>query len=157
MEHTDESCGLKVVGQGELANQIRDDLAKKELTERVELLGPLWGDKLMKLMEDSAAIVIPSEWYDNLPLILCQANAIGKPVIASRIDGIPEYIREGQNGFLFEAGNVFELAKLVENVLSLSPREYTTLSDQTRSFALSELDYPNHYQNLMATIERLTA
>ena len=157
MEHTDEACGLKVVGQGELANQIRDDLAKKELTERVELLGPLWGDKLMKLMEDSAAIVIPSEWYDNLPLILCQANAIGKPVIASRIDGIPEYIREGQNGFLFEAGNVFELAKLVENVLSLSPREYTTLSDQTRSFALSELDYPNHYQNLMATIERLTA
>lgn len=156
MERTNSSCQLLVVGQGELTKQIQDDIAEKGLAERVKLLGPLWGDDLMRLIEECAAVVIPSEWYDNLPLMLCQANAVGKPVIASRINGIPEYVREAHNGFLFEVGDAVELAKLIEKVLSFSHNEYRHISNASRTFAEDVLDYPNHYHRLLEMIEKLT-
>jgi len=79
---------LRIVGQGEMETEVRSALAAPELAGRVELLGPLWGGVLDDLMAKAAAVVVPSEWYDNLPHVLCQAGALGKPVIASRIDGI---------------------------------------------------------------------
>jgi glycosyltransferase involved in cell wall biosynthesis len=108
-----------------------------------------------RLVEDSAAVVVPSEWYDNLPLILCQANAAGKPVIASRIDGIPEYVREGENGFLFEPGNPLQLAELIDRVLLMPASDYTRVSKSARAFAEVVLDYPNHYRKLMSMIEEV--
>jgi glycosyltransferase involved in cell wall biosynthesis len=149
MKLTAPDARLLVVGQGELAGRIQDEIKSPELLARVSWLGPKWGDELTALIEDCAAVVIPSEWYDNLPVVLCMANAIGKPVIASRINGIPEYVSEGKNGFLFEPGNSAELGNLIDRVLGLSSSEYRTLALASRMFAEEVLDYSNHYQRLM--------
>jgi glycosyltransferase involved in cell wall biosynthesis len=52
---------------------------------------------------------------------LLEAFAAGKPVIGARIGGIPEMIDEGVNGFLFEPGNVAELASMIERFIMLDP------------------------------------
>jgi len=46
-----------------------------------------------------------------MPLSLLEAMALGKVVIASRVGGIPEVIKDGKNGFLFKAGHAEELIK----------------------------------------------
>jgi len=145
---------LVIVGQGELSVQIQNEISRAGLEGRITLMGPLWDDEMICQIQNSAAVVIPSEWYDNLPLILCQANAAGKPVIASRINGIPEYVREGENGFMFETGNAIELAGLIDKVLGLSQEEYSLLSKRSRSFAENVFDYPNHYRILMEIIRQ---
>lgn len=155
MKRTASSSQLFVVGQGELAEQVQENIKSAELATRVSWLGPRWGDELTSLIQDSAAVVIPSEWYDNLPMILCRANAMGKPVIASRINGIPEYVFEGKNGFLFQPGNSAELGSLIDKVLGLSAMEYDQLSMESRTFAESELDYSIHYQRLMMEIQNI--
>lgn len=155
MKRTVPSSRLLVVGQGELAEQIQDEIKSTELSTRVSWLGPRWGDELTGLIQDSAAVVIPSEWYDNLPVILCRANAMGKPVIASRINGIPEYVSEGNNGFLFQPGNSTELGRLIDTVLGLSPVEYGKLSTESRVFAEDVLDYSNHYKRLMLEFQKI--
>jgi len=47
-------------------------------------------------------MVVPSIWNDTFPGVVFEALAFGKPVIGSRRGGIPEMIREGENGLLFE-------------------------------------------------------
>ena len=154
-----QSCGpnshLVIVGRGELADTVQESIRSTGLSDRIRFAGPLWGDEVSRLIESCAAVVIPSEWYDNLPMILCRANAMGKPVIASRINGIPEYVQEGINGYLFEPGNAIELASLIDQVLALSSAEYVNLSQSSRHFADDILDYPNHYINLMDHIRQV--
>jgi glycosyltransferase involved in cell wall biosynthesis len=144
-----------VVGEGLLEAELQEWVRNHGLTDRVRLTGPLWADDLHRVLSGACAVAVPSEWYDNLPLALCQANALGKPVLASRINGIPEYVQEGVNGFLFTAGNATELASIAERVLSLAPDEYAALSMRTRRFAEEHLDFQEHYRVLSGVFDAL--
>jgi glycosyltransferase involved in cell wall biosynthesis len=155
MEYAGNKCRLVVVGRGDLEGFIQHSLKSSHMAERIEFLGTLWGKEVDQLIENCAAVIIPSEWYDNLPMILCRANALGKPVIASRINGIPEYVQEGVNGFLFEPGNAIVLADHIDRVMNLSDWEYQQFSSRSRRFAEDTLDYSNHYRNLMNQVQSL--
>jgi glycosyltransferase involved in cell wall biosynthesis len=155
MKYTGIKSRLVIVGLGELESFIREFIAFNNLSKTVDYLGPRWGDDVNQLIENCAAIVIPSEWYDNLPMILCRANATGKPVIASRINGIPEYVQEGINGYLFEPGDEVELAGLIDKILNMSTIKYQNISVTSRKIAEDVMDYSNHYRNLMEHVQNL--
>lgn len=59
-------------------------------------------------------LVVPSIWPENSPLVIHEAFLAGIPVIASRIGGIPELVREGKNGMLFDPGNPGDLREKME-------------------------------------------
>ena len=143
------------VGEGELQAELQAFVERHSLRDRVRLAGALWGDELAAVMARACAIAVPSEWYDNLPLVICQANALGKPVLASRINGIPEYVQEDVNGFLFDPGNVDHLQALANRVLSLSPEAYAPLATRARRFAEERLDFEAHYRVLSGVFDRL--
>jgi glycosyltransferase involved in cell wall biosynthesis len=144
-----------IVGQGEMEAELREFVRSHGLDDRVQFTGPLWGDALQKILARACAVAVPSEWYDNLPLALCQANALGTPVLASRINGIPEYVDDALNGFLFTPGHSEELAALADRVLSLSRDEYAALAIRTRRFAEQRLDFKEHYRVLSGVLNRL--
>lgn len=148
VRQADRRVRLVIVGRGEAQEQVEELIVRYGLSDRISFLGPKWGQEVEELIRRSKAVVIPSEWYDNLPLILCQANACGKPVIASRINGIPEYVTEGENGFLFESGNPQALAEVMNQVASISGKAYHALSLTARKTAEDVFDYSNHYQIL---------
>jgi glycosyltransferase involved in cell wall biosynthesis len=144
-----------IVGHGDLEPELRAFVQQHGLTDRIEFAGALWGSDLARVLSEACAVAIPSEWYDNLPLILCQANALGKPVLASRINGIPEYVDESVNGFLFTPGHSSELAALLERVLSLNSEDYAALATRARRFAEERLDFKEHYRVLSRVFGRL--
>jgi glycosyltransferase involved in cell wall biosynthesis len=146
---------LRIVGQGEMETEVRSAIATPEVAGRAELLGPRWGEELEGLMAKAAVVVVPSEWYDNLPQVLCQAGALGKPVIATRIDGIAEHVREGTSGFLFPIRDAPALAGLIDRVLSLSESDYAALSRSCRSHAEQTFDFDVHYRALDDIVEQL--
>jgi glycosyltransferase involved in cell wall biosynthesis len=146
---------LRLVGQGELEPEVRSAVTSPPLAGRVELVGPRWGAELDELMAGAAAVVVPSEWYDNLPHVVCQAAALGKPVVASRIDGIPEHVREDVSGFLFPPGDAEALARSMERVLALSPADYAALSGRCRAHAEQAFDFDVHYRTLRGILDRL--
>jgi len=151
------NCRVVLVGTGELEGEVRARIARDGLDGRVRLLGPRWGDELRTIVRGAAAVAIPSEWYDNLPLVLCQANASGKPVLASRINGIPEYVHDGENGFLFEPGDARGLARLMDRIVGMPSAEYAAIARSSRTFAERSLDFDAHYATLSAAISRLRA
>ncbi len=103
---------LKVVGTGSLAEELQKRYMK------VDFLGYQSGQALIDVIAGAAFIVVPSEWYENCSMVVLESMALGKPVIGSRIGGIPEQIEDGKTGFLFEMGNVTELAEKMETLVN---------------------------------------
>lgn len=79
----------------------------------VQFLGYKTGEDLHELIRRSRAMVLPSEWYENAPMSVMEAYALGRPAIGANIGGIPELIREGETGDVFESGNVGDLTKVM--------------------------------------------
>lgn len=73
-------------------------------------------DDLPRIMSEIDLMVIPS-LMENYPLLVQEAFMHRVPVIASAAGGIPEAVRDGANGFLFEPGNVSQLAKLLQKII----------------------------------------
>ncbi|GAA5169778.1 glycosyltransferase family 4 protein [Viridibacterium curvum] len=94
---------VKVAGTGPLDETLRSRFPG------LQLLGYQSGEPLRQLIAGASAIVVPSEWHENCPMSVLEAMACGKPVIGSRMGGIPELVQEGVTGRLFECGNVAEL------------------------------------------------
>lgn len=61
--------------------------------------------ELPKLFEQTDMTVVPSLCYENSPTVIFESFSFGVPVLASRVEGIVELIREGENGMTFETGN----------------------------------------------------
>ena len=96
---------LKVVGTGPL----EEGLITKYRNSHIQFVGYKTGAELQKLLAESRFMVIPSEVYENNPLTILESLCAGIPVIGSDIGGIPELIKPGSNGLLFEAGNIKDL------------------------------------------------
>jgi glycosyltransferase involved in cell wall biosynthesis len=152
MTHAPENVCLDIIGQGELVSAVQALIQEQGLSDRVSLHGPQWGESMEQFVRECAAVIIPTEWYDNLPHILCQANMMGKPVIASRINGIPEYIEEDRNGYLFTPGDPHALSLLLRKVIETPPQEYATFSTNAHTYGRDVFSYPAHYQKLLEII-----
>ena len=117
MRHVGSSAGLKIVGTGPLEVQLRECATAFGL-RNVEFLGFQSGETLQALLAGAMCFVVPSEWYENSPLVIYEAMSLGKPVIGSRVGGIPELIVEDETGVTFEPGNAQTLAAALERLVT---------------------------------------
>ena len=74
------------------------------------------GKALSDLISGARFSVYPSEWYENCPFSVMESQMCGTPVLASRIGGIPELIKENETGELFEAGSTDELTAKINRL-----------------------------------------
>ncbi|MFA6417092.1 MAG: glycosyltransferase [Patescibacteria group bacterium] len=105
---------LKFVGDG--PQKIELDTLAKKINAHLEFLGFKSGEELKQLILKARAVVIPSIWLENMPLSLLEALSLGKVVIASNIGGIPEIIKDGDNGLLFIPGNIKDLVRKINDL-----------------------------------------
>ncbi|MDI3496435.1 MAG: hypothetical protein PWQ35_456 [Patescibacteria group bacterium] len=105
---------LKIAGLGPELDHLKD-LAKK-LKVEADFLGFKTGEELKKLIMEARAVVLPSIWYENMPLSMLEALSLKTIVIASAQGGLPEIIKPGYNGFLFTALDAKDLATKIKEL-----------------------------------------
>lgn len=104
---------LKVVGNGnELDNCIA--YASKESIQNVSFLGPKWNKELDPIIRDCEFVIVPSEWHEPSPYVALQSFSYGKPIIASKMGGLNDLIKENINGLFFEPGNALNLSNKID-------------------------------------------
>jgi glycosyltransferase involved in cell wall biosynthesis len=104
-------------GNGEFERQLRLQAERLGIAGSVDFLGELSRAQLIEAYRETSVMVIPSR-SEGLPLVLLEALWIGLPVVASAVDGLPEVIRDGENGLLVPAEDSSALAQALLRVLT---------------------------------------
>lgn len=133
---------LKVIGGGELSEELR--IKSEELKGKVEFLGFRQWTDIKDIVGKARFTVIPSEWYENNPLSVIEAECLGTPVLGSRIGGIPELIDEGMNGMTFESGNAGDLAEKIKAMYN-ADFDYKAIADA----AMKRYNAESYYGEIM--------
>ena len=114
----------------------------------VRFLGILEGEALKRAVARSRFVVVPSEWYENSPLVIYESMAMGKPVIGADMGGIPELIEPGVDGFLFPAGDAESLRNRIR-LLAEHPEMPRKMGRAARKKAERLFAPSAHYDRLM--------
>ncbi len=122
---------VRIAGTGPIERRLADLAARVEAPVRFE--GYRSGRELHDLIRGCRATVLPSEWYENAPISILESFALGKPVLGADIGGIPEIVRPGETGWLFESGSVASLAARLDEICTLGPEAVEALGRQARS------------------------
>lgn len=128
---------LILAGTGPDLDELRKLAA--QLGAAVTFVGFLSGGALHDAVRAARAVVLPSEWYENAPMSVLEAYALGKPVIGARIGGIPELVREGETGWGFASGNAESLAEVLRATMHQS--DATIRETGTRARAWVEVEF----------------
>lgn len=107
-------------GEGDERKAIEHTIAEKSLSH-CRVIGFQSGTALDQLMQESLAVIVPSVWYENAPLVVYEALALGTPVIASNHGGLTELIQHGKNGWLFTPGDARALAECLRVASTVKP------------------------------------
>lgn len=121
---------LRIAGTGPLEDSLRR--LAESLNANVEFLGYQRGKDLHDCIRAARAVVLPSEWYENAPLAIMEAYALGKPVIGAEIGGIPELIRIEETGVVFESRNVAKLAEVLARFVQMPASELSAMGQAGR-------------------------
>lgn len=109
-----------------------DELCReKQLDEKVAFIGVVTGKEKVNLFQSAMIYVLPS-YGENLPFSLLEAMSLGLPVVTTPVGAIPEIVKDGENGFLVEPGDVYALASSVNRLLSDEPLR-RAMSDANRA------------------------
>ena len=111
-EHPDVS--LVFIGKGDLDVDLRTRVLELRADDRVRFLG--WRDDIETIMQIIDLLVLPS-LNEGMGRVVVEAMAAGKPVVASKVGGIPDLIEHGKTGFLVPAADRDALAEAIARLV----------------------------------------
>ena len=143
----------KVLGGGPLEAEVRARIAERNLNH-VTCLGHCEGDALWKTVRHARAVVVPSEWYEPFGLVILEAMAASRPVIATTLAGPGEIVTDGEDGLLVPPRDPEALAQAMERLWSDAAlaRE---LGQRGRERVVVEYAPDVHYRRLMRLFEEV--
>ena len=143
---------LIIIGRGDVTyEKILREQARN--MENIKFLGFMDGTSLKKIINNSRFTILPSLWFEVFGLSLLESFASGKTVIASNIGGIPEIVKDGFNGLLFEPGNIKDCAEKI-NKLWNNPSLCREMGKNARNYVEKNFGPEEHYEKLMAIYQK---
>jgi len=119
--------------EGYLA-ELREAIDRVKLTQKIRIPGHCTDMPAALMAAD--VVVAPSIEPEAFGRVAVEAQAMGRPIVASRLGAQTETVVDGQTGFLFEPGNVDELAKLIERALAMPADQRATMAIAARDRVL---------------------
>ncbi len=123
-EHPDFE--LSLIGDGPMRPALETQIDALELHGCVHLLGSLDNARVREHLLQARAMLLPS-FAENLPVVIMEALALGRPVLSTYVAGIPELVEPGVCGHLVPAGDVDALTIAMGKLLETSPDELTRM------------------------------
>ena len=99
------------------------------------------------------ALVLPS-FSENMPVVIMEAMALGRPVISTYIAGIPELVQPGQTGWLVPASDQVALAEAMRQGLTTSPAELERMGQEARRHVMEHHDSLKEATKLLQQFDR---
>jgi colanic acid/amylovoran biosynthesis glycosyltransferase len=147
LAHKNTHFELVLAGDGELRSEIEASIRDYGLVSRVRITGWISTDEVRNEIASARALVLPS-FAEGLPVVLMEAMALRRPVIATYVAGIPELVRPGQDGWLVPAGDVIALVDAMQACLEMSADDIICMGKNGHDRALTLHDAEAEARNL---------
>jgi glycosyltransferase involved in cell wall biosynthesis len=147
--------GVVLVGDGELRPAVEAEIDRQKLRDHVKLLG--WRHDVPEILRCLNVFILTSFW-EGLPRVYLEALTAGVPIVGTRVDGADEVIKDGENGYLLEPGDVAGIAKQVRRLLDDSDLRTAmgrrAAADLPIEFDIYEMvrELEREYDRLIATV-----
>jgi len=128
---------LVIAGTGPLEAHVRQRAAGLPDVSFVGHVGP---EERRRLLGGCSAVVVPSQWWEVLGLVVFEAYEMEKPVLAARIGGLGEIVESGRTGFQFEAGDGAGLDEAIRTLLACSLEQRHHLGQNGRRWLIQHTD-----------------
>jgi glycosyltransferase involved in cell wall biosynthesis len=122
---------LTVAGDGPMREHLESRATRAGVRESIDFLGWLVPDRVPRLVGEHAVVIMPSR-QDSLPLVALEAGAMARPVVASRIGGLPEIIVHEETGVLVDSNDARGFAEACARLLS-APAEAARMGRAART------------------------
>jgi phosphatidyl-myo-inositol dimannoside synthase len=142
-------------------SEIQAVVATARVEKHVRMLGSLSDDDVIKMYQISDVVVLPALDIENdmegFGIVALEAAAAGKPVVATRVGGIPDAVEDGKNGLLVDPGDYNSLSEVITSLLK--DRESSFLKGQygrcrvNKDFSWHRI--ANRYENLFEATARM--
>jgi glycosyltransferase involved in cell wall biosynthesis len=145
---------LMLVGDGPDETMLREQVRQLGLSDNVSFFP--FTDEPVYAFERLDILVLPSLYKEGLPNVILEAMSMHLPVVASRMAGIPEVVKNGETGCLVEPGDAAGLAAAVDE-LWRDRKVYQELSANARKLMAAGFDKRNQFKAFLDHFETLTA
>lgn len=122
------NCRVVLVGDGEMRSLVERRAAELGMADRVEITGWVSSGRVREEILAARALVLPS-FLEGLPVVLMEAMALRRPVIASGVAGIPELVLGHQTGWLVPPGNVASLTSAIIECIDMPDIELRRMAE----------------------------
>jgi colanic acid/amylovoran biosynthesis glycosyltransferase len=132
---------LVFAGDGPMRGELEKLIEDYGLGKQVRITGWISSSAVAAEILAARALVLPS-FAEGLPVVIMEAMALRRPVLATYVAGIPELVTPGEHGWLFPAGSVDELTRAIEDCLSRSLDDLQRIGNaaHTRALARHSID-----------------
>ena len=146
---------LILIGDGPQRAEL-EAFARENQIKNAEFVGYKNKSEVKELMSHASFSVIPSEWYENSPLVIYEAFSMGKPVIGATIGGITEFIQPNKDGLHFTPGSDTQLADCINTLLD-NRDKIVEMGENAREKAERNFAPEEHYQWISGVYEKLVS
>lgn len=141
---------LKIIGNGLLVDILKEKIKK---IPNIEYLGAKYGEELSNYVYNAQFIVQLAKSYENCPLTVVEAFALGKPVIVAKHSGFLDLVSEGKTGFFID--NIFDYKTNAEIIRNLFRYDVTTLQNDINTFYHNNLSKDIHINKILKIYNEL--
>lgn len=120
---------IYIIGDGPLLDQIRANLAQSGILNNVTLTGWIPHTELFQYLNEFRLLILPSD-TEGLANIVLESMACGTPVLSTPVGALPDYIRDGETGFIMENNSPMSIQQNVIRSLSFPHLEKIVINGQ---------------------------
>lgn len=141
---------LIVCGTGPMEDWCRRFSAENEIN--VELKGFVPNSEVLKIVANSKALILPTQWYEGFPMSIVEAFSVGTPAICSDIGNTGSIVQDGITGVKFKCGNTYDLVARIKMSENLSESTYAYYKERYTK-QINYIELVDIYRNVRGKIQ----
>jgi glycosyltransferase involved in cell wall biosynthesis len=143
-----------LIGDGTHQASLERRAAALGLSERVTFAGPLPHAELSRYYAIADAFVVPSIAHETFSIASCEAMSCQRPVIGTRVGGLPEVVRDGETGYLVPPGDAAALAERIGALLA-DPAARARMGAAGRAWTLEMFTWDRVIARMLACYQQV--
>ena len=132
-------CKVVLVGDGPMRSSVAAAIDSANLDKQIVVTGWVSSERVTAEIAAARALILPS-FSENMPVVIMEAMALGRPVISTYVAGIPELVKEGKTGWLVPSSDAVALADAMHEVLLAPTSKLSAMGAAGRAHVIEQHD-----------------